>query len=1066
MQFCSLYSNNQLSQSTNYSNFKKLKNRNSKNNKIKVNRVFSPTFNMKNSDINNSIITSKNLQKKNNNKSTNNNKKNDIFELKLKKLQNSISSVSLNNYGNFNHIKFINININLDKIKIIQKWWKYIYKIIFIQKNIRAFIIYKKSKYKLKYIYFIYYIIKIYFNKFINKMKLYYLRYFLKKWNEITYKNIIFNRLFLGSKSSKSGKQIFSEKNSIRHGLFKNNTNEILISGNDSKNAFSNSNSISCQNKIFSPSNVNLKVNKPLNFQINIKKRKNKNIACNIYNDDKNNFFNKTLTNKSKQRLKNINFKTYISDNNSNISNNNSKKKNKMASRVIKENKSLPIDKKNKVVTNFLYQNIKEYYNINEITINPTFSSNNFYSTKFNKNKNLKIDIIQNNINRLNKPKKITKLTINNRIHKRTMTNYNESFKIYNKDKIIHLNTFENAKTTKNKNNYKKILKNNVISPIFSINRDKKRKCSKSMEFNNNDDIHIVLLLIKVKKYFIHWRNIMTKKKIIKKLRLISKINHIFYVYKIIYIKIFFVKLLHCVYNSAFCLNIIDNNTKLLKCYYNKLKEISKSKIINDFYLNNHQKSKNFFRIKNIEKKTIKSNNNKNMKADELYYTTQNIPKYNRIISDKNKNNNIIIINNNINNNVQQLLREMNKNKNLIKRGYSNSMIEIQTLTDTSISYGNRSDKNLNSLNTNNLLYNRRNKLVTDINNIDNKKMNLYSLINLIQKVKSRKELKRYINKWKSKVKNKSMNYINEKIIHFPKSPSTHHSINYIGSKINYSYINNALKRNNNIGINYFKTNDLNIKTVLTDNNIDNFIKNPRNLFGSVIFYDTALSPYNKYLFYTDKNESNNNSNDISKKNNKKIIYRKKVLPLSVKNSENNKYRIKKRNSIIFDYNYERDEKFRKNSVSLNNYNINNFKDGNNLISNFYTSNNFFNKKNSCNLDNINHLNNMNELLPEEKYGFKKVNKIEEREINFSPKISKRVFSFCNENLSQSINQNNSIKNFSNKNFYTDTLNSIGNNNILNNFPINHTLVEDSNFKKVMNHSQSQGFKRTIRNFL
>ena len=1003
--------NNPSSQPTNYNLYNNVKNKkNSIYNKIKVNRIFSPTFSKKKNESNYS---------NNNYNNTQNYSKNKIIEKKIQNLQNSISSVSLISFENLNAVKLININIDENKLKIIQHWWKYIYKIIFIQKNIRAFLAIKEIKKKFKCYNFISCMIKIYFTYFNKCIKYCYMRNFLKKWNEVTYKKMIINRLLYCSKTSKNRKQIFSVNSSIYSGIDK-------TVRNNSKNILNNS-----SNKIYFPfnGNTNMKVNTPTNFQINIKKRKRKNVACNIYNNENKNIFNKSLTNKSKINLRDNNFKSYIS-------NNNSKYKERLSS--YNGNRSLHNNRKNKIIANYLYQNIKEYYNINEITINPTISSSNFYSNKFNKTNNN------------NKSKKLSKIPIKNTL-KKSMTNFNKSFKSNDLEKNFYVNTLGNIKTTKNKNKKSKIFQSKIISPSTYSNRNKRRHNSKSLEFNNND-IHKVLLLVKVKKYFIYWRNLIINKKIINKLRLISKIKHIYYIFKIIYIKLFFAKIFYKLYNNSFCLNVIDYNCKYLDCYYKNLKKISNIKKINYLNKNNfkNQKKENYFKRKNIEKKNSKYNN-KNIKLEELYYATHTSQKFNNLLNNKKKSkkNNIIIINNNINNNCHQLIKRPNKNKTINKRCYNNSMIEIQTMTDSTISTGNPNEKSFSKVLSNNIIYNKKNKLENNKKNKNEKSICLYSLINLIEKIKIKKELKKYIDIWKSQVKNKNKNSIDEKIIHFPKSPSINHSINYYGNKNNFNFINNNINKGiNNICYNYYKNNDLLINTVFTDNN-----KNPKNLYGSTFLRDSALTPCNKFIFFTENNnDSYNNSNTHSRKSNSKIIYQKKVLPLSsVKNSD-------KSNFMIFDYNYNKNGKYRNNNIVLDNNQMNNYNFGGNIITNYYTSNNFFNKKNYySNLDDAKTVKDINYILPEEKYGFKKADKIEEREINFSPTISKR------NNLKKNISSYSIDKNISNKNIFIDTINgNKSKNNYKNNFPTNHTVVEEYNYKKLMNHSQSQNFKKSI----
>ena len=114
-----------------------------------------------------------------------------------------------------------------------------------------------------------------------------------------------------------------------------------------------------------------------------------------------------------------------------------------------------------------------------------------------------------------------------------------------------------------------------------------------------------------------------------------------------------------------------------------------------------------------------------------------------------------------------------------------------------------------------------------------------------------------------------------------------------------------------------------------------------------------------------------------------------------------------------------------------------------------------------------------NNLLPEEKYGFKKVNKIEEREISFSPSLSRKNFSFKHviKDNYQNINNNNIYINFvenfrsdyQNQNINISNLNELKQNNYEHKlYPINRVLTEEDNLKKLMCHSHSQGFAKTI----
>ena len=118
----------------------------------------------------------------------------------------------------------------------------------------------------------------------------------------------------------------------------------------------------------------------------------------------------------------------------------------------------------------------------------------------------------------------------------------------------------------------------------------------------------------------------------------------------------------------------------------------------------------------------------------------------------------------------------------------------------------------------------------------------------------------------------------------------------------------------------------------------------------------------------------------------------------------------------------------------------------------------------------------VNSLLPEEKYGFKKINKIEEREISFSPTLQRKNYSFkniINDNNYQNIDNNNNIfinvvENYQKQNI--NNLNTVKKINIYGNYyrPLNRSMAEEDNFNvnKLMCHSHSQGFTKTIQNII
>ena len=583
-----------------------------------------------------------------------------------------------------------------------------------MQKNIRAFIIKKKINWKLKYCHFILSILKLFYRFFINKIQICYGRYYFQKWKEISIKKFIINLLLTKQKNSQNEKLILSVNNSFQNNLIYNNNKKPLNLGNIKKIVFNNSTIL--KDKILSPYRSSIDSTKPISIKINSKKEKN--IACNLYTSDKNYALNKSLTNKSITNKYSSNKRT--------------KSNNKVI--LYEDNKSFHLDEKTQSITNNLYKNIKEYYNYNinnEININPAISTINFYSNKLNKinNKNIKKSVINinssNNTSKLNQKKNNIPNKLNN-----NKKNYNEFDKTKRIKKWIpYQKTFGNLKTNKNvnkfksnlnKNNNNLIINSSIITPSTNSNRNFKKNKNKSLEFDDND-INSIKLLIKYKKIFLHWKNIIVKNKIIKKLRLIVKIKHIISIFKLLNIKIFFSKMIQIIFKNDFYQNkIINFNYILLNQYYNKLKEISKKKkLINDIYNKKPKIKDGNNKVKKFENKNKKNSkvnfNKESNKISGKYYATHFNQKFNKLLNNKKgvKNStlfpSIIIINNKINNNCQQLINNerFGKKEGFVSNNYyrkvinNNSMIDIHP-TDSSINcnmdLNNQSDKSLNRI--------------------------------------------------------------------------------------------------------------------------------------------------------------------------------------------------------------------------------------------------------------------------------------------------------------------------------------------------------------------------------
>ena len=1030
MKFFSLYNNTQLTSNT-------------KTIKIRVNReipkLFSPSSNMRNNN------------QKNNNKI----KFSTINRNKTKNTKNNNNILSSPNYlKDVNYIKYICINVDINKITQIQIWWKFMYKIIFLQKNIRSFIIKKKAKQRLKYINFISILHKIYFGSFFNNIRVCRIRLYFKKWKEIIDKRNIFNKL-LHKKIAQNDKELLKRKKSYQNNVTKDNSKKRV-------------NTSLFQDKIISPNRGDIATVKPMSIQIN--KKKTKNIPCGMHNS-----LNKSLNNKS---LNNTNKR--------------SKSNNRSKSRI--NNQSFHFDDKTQSITNNLYQNIKEYYNSNEINVNPKASTMNFYPKQFTKNrinnqKKLKKNIIIINNNSYKERKKT--IISNKKYNNDNFNDFYKTNKIDNWNSYHH--TFGNLKTNSignnnnnsisnnNKNNGNRIIQSTFLSPVCNSIRNTKRNKNRSLEFDDNDIISIKLLL-KFKRAFIHWRNIIIKNKIIKKLRLISKIKNLIIIYKILYIKLFFAKIIQKINKNIFYYNNIHYNYLILTQYYSKLKEISKQKaLINDINIKyNNKKEKvrdKIFKSKMNESKTEKKNNldfktESNTTNTGIYYATQFNQKFSELLNNKktnNNNNNIIIINNNISNNCQQLINHSkenskikgNNNNNNAKKTVNNSMIDIQP-TDTSLSctvdLNNQSNKSLNSI----LVMNQMNIRHQNIISTKHKRYCLNKVFKIINNKERKRTLFNYINKWKMNIILKKCNKnkkIDEKIIHFPKSPTSTTNNNFLNiNNYVYNYSNNSncnIKTNHNSHYNY-KNGDLLINTMFTDNNIKNEkINYMGNNVNSALLRNKMFSPTNKMSFYTQIQKNENNykyAYESPRETEPKIVYHKKLFP----SFGSSNYRHGNGNTIIIDYNYNNYNNEERNNISFNN----NIKY--NKISNFYSSNNFYSRRNNYHLEKINN------ILPEEKYGFKKINKIEEREISFSPTLSRKNYSFknvINENNYQSINNNNIninvVENYQNHNLNKEKrFNNYGNNYR----PINRSMIDEDNFNKLMYHSHSQGFTKNIQN--
>ena len=649
--------------------------------------------NKKNSSVNKNSLSKKVINEKSHLKSNfqlKNNISNKIKEIKVNKKTanknnihrkniisseiNKISNPLYNNsnpnfYKNFkgsfttrssknDSIKFININVDVKKIIYIQKWWKYLYKVIKIQQQFRAHILHKNVKLLIKTQKFVK-ILKYFFYSKISKL-------FENKSiniNESINSSLMTinnncNKNFIPFISNIRKKKIKSTKNSER--LFSPLQYANFIEDNNKKQKI---NIQTCTKKENSSISI---INNCNNSLENIKNSNNS--MSNIHNKYR----------KLTSRIPNVKKSTNL----------NTKSNNK--SFLNEEN----INTYN--IINEIYNRIKEYYNtFNNSTLvnNKENDHNNFHksilssSTNFYSNKNLKKINSNHNSNRLSKkiisnvnnnrnthkPKK--KVSMKNLIHSNNFNNIikkNETIPYYsNINKGINIVTDNSNATYLQNNNL-----NNTVNTLQTNNNSKSisnitpsnesantlKQTKNNMNYSLEMKFEPVKYLIKCKRYFTYWHSFVTKKKLLRKLRsiylLTKKLKKNCFIF-------FYAKLQ----------SFVIYKHKFINKYFNRFKEIvEKAKIVDLL------------------------RNSKNIQNSSSYYS------------------------NNGNKTLNMILNNLNKTKNNgpIKKSYvtSHSMIDLQ-LTETSLS-NNFEINSVKSVKINKIISNKINILSFIINMIFN----------------------------------------------------------------------------------------------------------------------------------------------------------------------------------------------------------------------------------------------------------------------------------------------------------------------------------------------------------
>ena len=455
-------------------------------NLINVNNFFSPQIN---------IIKVNKLNEKKivDNKSKGKRKEN----VEIKEKENEYNNNIIQKYHNFRLMKKAKENRNISKIKLIQEWWKGIYNIIKIQKNIRGFLFRNKLLENLEQekiiicnIFVLYKAIrKIVINLVFEKLK----KYIYKRNNSTKKENLIKKKLFKGTIREKD----------ITNITYINNYNNNFI--NNSK---INKEKLNIKD-IFTINNNNSN-----NFQY-------KKTANNFYSTNSK-LFNKSKDWNNYKIIKNISFINNINTNNIN----NNYFYNKFNKKYIQKKDNIndqmfPKIQKNKYsLTKNKSTFESSFNNLTNITISTNkYKKENIdhFKNKFNKkNNNNKISVQSRNFIETNKSNILSNYFKN----KNNMINKNSSKKINN--------VIDSYKNGIKKEVKFKIIKNKKLNCINDINNIKnnlnknKKKRNEKMLFNSKSSVNNIIKNDKIfiiRYYFSFWKEITEKKMILKKLK-------------------------------------------------------------------------------------------------------------------------------------------------------------------------------------------------------------------------------------------------------------------------------------------------------------------------------------------------------------------------------------------------------------------------------------------------------------------------------------------------------------------------------------------------------------------
>ena len=863
-------------------------------NLINVNNYFNPQIN---------IIKVNKLNEKKivDNKSKEKRKENNG----IKQKENEYNIIQ--SYDNFKFIKPKEKNF-ISKIKLIQSWWKGIYNIIKIQKNIRGFLFRNKLLENLEQ----------------EKILICNIFLLYKAIRKIVI-NIIFEKLkkFIHNRNSSRKKENLIMKKLLKGTIKEKDITNITYINNYNTNFINN----------FKLDKEKLNIKDLFTINDNSNNYQNKKIANNYAKDYSIKFFNKSKDWNNYKIIKNTSFINNINTNNIN----NNYFYNKYNRKYIQKKENIN-DQMFPRIKKFL----KSKYSLskNKSTFENSFNNLTNITICTNKNKKEYIDYFKNKYNK-NKISVKTRNFIDTNKSSISSNNFKNKSIMFNKSSNKKINNIISSYRTgiMKEDKFNKMKNKNFYCMSNSNNNRNGNKKIRNEKMISNNKLNMNNIIKKDKNYIIRyyfslWKEITEKKIILQKLKnnieisLTLKSNMFKTVRKNLFISKI-TKLKKALFQKGLGLLIkkILNKCILYKYFMLFSQKVNRIKILKIL--------KNYLKLKSKYNKTENNFNLRFMGRKDQNKINPKRIKCKRKIS----------------------IEKINKNNN--KLFLSTSLISFNTMKLFSNLYNKKKgiNKNLNNSNQN-LKINPKININRSINNnskIENKKNNIKNpnlimqinqlkmIFNLLELHNSKKQsFIYYFKKWK-----KNINEIRKN----EKTPK---------SKVEDNRTNKIMDRNRNLTtkyriMKYFSPYKKEYRDYSYKNKDKSLYSRDSKDKSRIDFTNDSKINLNN----TNYNFSNNKNNNESLNININMIYKKKLIFDGNRTSRNN----------ISDY-----------SALLEYKNVINKNNNDNTI---YDKNN---NKNICNL--------FNQTLDNTSFGerfYKKINKIEEREIFFNKEIKKDI---------------------------------------------------------------------------